>query len=113
MASDRSETVCTTRRRLLSVPLVGTSGWLSGQFDSTRRDGSSDESLSTHLDERVPGLLDRYDVPGASIALIENGEVTWSGAYGSADPAEARPATEGTPFRVESITKSITAWGVC
>ncbi|WP_233710812.1 serine hydrolase domain-containing protein [Natronococcus pandeyae] len=73
---------------------------------------SADESLSTHLDEHVPNLLDRYDVPGASIALIEDGEVTRSGAYGSADPAEGRPATENTPFRVESITKSITAWAV-
>nr|WP_257719848.1 serine hydrolase domain-containing protein [Natrialba magadii] len=32
--------------------------------------------------------------------------------YGSADPAEGRPATEDTQFRVESITKSLTAWAV-
>lgn len=112
MASDRSETVSTTRRRLLSASLVGAVGGLSWQFGSAMRDGSSDELLSTHLDERVPELLDRYDVPGASIALIKDGEVTWTGAYGSASPAEGRLTNEDTPFQVQSFTKSITAWGV-
>lgn len=112
MASDRSDTVSTTRRRLLSTSLVGAASGLSGQFGSIIREVSADESLSAHLDERVPDLLDRYDVPGASIALVEDGEVTWSGAYGSADPTEGHPATEDTKFRVESITKSITAWAV-
>ncbi|MDG5820566.1 serine hydrolase domain-containing protein [Natronococcus sp. A-GB7] len=112
MPSDRSEAAPITRRRLLFAPLTGAAGGLSTQFGSARRDGSSTELLSVHLDERVPGLLDRYGVPGASIALIEDGEVTWSGAYGSADPAEGHPMTEDTPFRVQSITKTVTAWGV-
>lgn len=86
-----------------------TAGERSEQFGSGTREVSTDKSLSTHLDERVPNLLDRYDVPGSSIALVENGEVTWTGAYSSASPAERRPTNEDTPFRVQSITKSITA----
>ncbi|MDQ2052185.1 serine hydrolase domain-containing protein [Natronolimnohabitans sp. A-GB9] len=112
MTLDRSETASTTRRGLLAVPLVGAVGALSGQFGAVIREVSADEPLSTHLDEHVPDLLDRYDVPGASIAVVEDGEVTWSGAYGSASPAEGRPMSEDTPFRVQSITKSITAWAV-
>ncbi|RQG95645.1 serine hydrolase domain-containing protein [Natrarchaeobius oligotrophus] len=112
MGSNHAETVTTTRRRLLSVPLVGVSGGLSGQFGSTRNTAESGKSTPTYLDRRVPDLLDRYDVPGASIALVEDGEVTWSGAYGTADLAEERPTNENTPFRVQSITKSVTAWGV-
>ena len=112
MGSDQSKAVTTTRRRLFSVPLAGVGGGLFGQFGSTRRVAEPGESIPTYLDRRVPDLLDRYDVPGASIALIEDGEVTWSGAYGTADLAEERPVNENTPFRVQSITKSITAWGV-
>lgn len=112
MGSNYAKTVTTTRRQLLSAPLVGVGGGLSGQFGSTRNAAESGESIPTYLDQRVPDLLDRYDVPGASIALIEDGEVTWSGAYGTADLAEERPTNENTPFRVQSITKSVTAWGV-
>ena len=110
MESDRAEEITATRRRLLAASLVG--GGLLGQFGFATTAGASDESLPEHLDGRVPDLLGRYDVPGASIALIEDGEVTWSGAYGSADPAEKRQMTVDIPFQVQSVTKSITAWGV-
>ena len=112
MGSSRSDVVRTTRRRLLSIPLAGIGGGLSVQFGSTRSVAAPGKSIQTYLDRRVPDLLDRYDVPGASIALIEDGEVTWSGAYGTADLAEGRPTNETTPFQVQSITKSVTAWGV-
>ncbi|MFP9062030.1 serine hydrolase domain-containing protein [Natrialbaceae archaeon A-chndr2] len=112
MGSNHAETVTTTRRRLLSIPLAGVGGGLFGQFSVTRNVTGSGEFTPAYLDQRVPDLLDRYGVPGASIALIEDGEVTWSGAYGTADRAEERPTTENTLFRVQSITKSVTAWGV-
>ncbi|SDK58429.1 serine hydrolase domain-containing protein [Natronorubrum texcoconense] len=112
MGSNYAEPVTTTRRQLLSAPLVGVGGGLSGKFGSTRNIVEPGEPTPTYLDRRVPGLLDRYDVPGASIALIKDGEVTWSGAYGTADLTEERPTNENTPFRVQSITKSVTAWGV-
>ena len=112
MGSNHAETVTTTRRRLLSVPFAGVGGELSEQFASTRSVAEPGESIPRYLDRRVPDMLDRYDVPGASIALIEGGEVTWSGSYGTADLAEERPTNQNTPFRVQSITKSVTAWGV-
>ncbi|MCU4753548.1 beta-lactamase family protein [Halobacteria archaeon AArc-curdl1] len=112
MGSNHAETVTTTRRRMLSVPLAGVGEGLFGQFAGTRNVTGSGESTSAYLDQRVPDLLDRYGVPGASIALIEDGEVMWSGAYGTADLAEERPTNENTLFRVQSITKSVTAWGV-
>ena len=112
MTSDGSKPVSATRRGFLSAPLVGATWGHSGQFDFALRETPLGDSLSTLLDERVPDLLDRYDVPGASIALVTEGGVTWRGAYGSAAPAEGRSTTEDTPFRVQSITKSITAWAV-
>lgn len=70
------------------------------------------QNATVHLDEHVPELLSLYDIPGASIALIKNGEVTWSGQYGYQDVEEGKPVTSDTFFRAESITKSVTAWGV-
>ena len=68
--------------------------------------------ISTYLDDRIPELMDLYNIPGASIDLIQDGEVTWSEGYGYQDLEEGKPVTSDTLFRAESITKSVTAWGM-
>jgi CubicO group peptidase (beta-lactamase class C family) len=50
-------------------------------------------------------------VPGAVIALIADGAPVWIGAFGMADPAAGLAMTADTLFRVESISKPVTAWG--
>ena len=37
------------------------------------------------LDRKVPKLLEGYGTPGASIALVSNGELAWARGYGWAD----------------------------
>ncbi|WP_265109904.1 serine hydrolase domain-containing protein [Halosolutus halophilus] len=100
-----------TRRRYLGFAGAGLAGPIAGSLGPGSGDTSAD-SLPAHFDDRVPELLDRYDVPGASVALVQGGELTWTGAYGEADPEAGRSTTDDTPFRVQSITKSVTAWGV-
>ncbi len=70
------------------------------------------DTFSTHLDERVPALMKKYDIPGVSMALIQDGELVWSAAYGYADLAQEREMTVDAVCRAESISKSVTAWGV-
>jgi CubicO group peptidase (beta-lactamase class C family) len=48
---------------------------------------------------------------GAVVVLIEGGAPVWTGAFGMADPATGRPMTPDALFRVESISKPVTAWG--
>ena len=50
-------------------------------------------------------------VAGAVVVLIENGAPVWTRAFGMADPAVGRPMTTDALFRVESISKPVTAWG--
>lgn len=64
------------------------------------------------LDERIPALMKDYDIPGVNIALVQKGKTTWSKAYGYADLDKGRKMTTDTFCRVESISKSATAWGV-
>lgn len=70
------------------------------------------EVFAARLDERVVELMQAYDVPGAAISLVRGGEVVWSGAYGYANLATGRSMTVETVNRAESISKSVTAWGV-
>ncbi len=74
--------------------------------------GASLEDFTTYLDERIPNLMGRYDIPGIIVALVREGEPAWAGAYGYAELAEGRKMTTDTYCRVESISKPVTAWGV-
>ncbi|NOZ37956.1 MAG: beta-lactamase family protein [Gammaproteobacteria bacterium] len=73
---------------------------------------NSIEVLSDYFDRHIPRLMKLYDVPGLSVALVRNGELAWSAAYGYADPEHNRKMTIDAIYRVESISKSVTAWGV-
>jgi len=45
------------------------------------------------------------DVPGASVAVVQNGNVTQQLNYGVADQATERPVTDSTIFQLASATK--------
>ncbi len=74
-------------------------------------DGDLDAFTAT-LDAEIPRMMETYDVPGIVVALVDGGDVVWSDAYGMADIATGRPITTGDVVRAESISKSVTAWGV-
>jgi len=69
-------------------------------------------NFSLYLDREVPGLLARYQLPGAAIALIEGYEAVTINAWGQADSTAGRAVGPNTLFNVASISKSVTSWGV-
>jgi CubicO group peptidase (beta-lactamase class C family) len=70
------------------------------------------DTFTAYLNRRIPFLMDRYGVPGVSIALVSGGELVWSGAYGYADLENETRMTVNAICRAESISKSVTAWGI-
>lgn len=76
------------------------------------RQEESINEFTAYLDGRITKIMKNYDIPGVSIALIHDGEMVWSNAYGYADIKKGRKMTVDTVCRVESISKSVTAWGV-
>ncbi|MCX6145393.1 MAG: serine hydrolase [Ignavibacteriales bacterium] len=64
------------------------------------------------LSHSVDPLFSEYSAltsPGASVAIIKNGEVIYSKAYGMADLETRTPATTYTNYRLASVTKQFTA----
>src|SRR5690554_1954129 len=70
------------------------------------------DEFKAHMDERVPALMKLYGIPGCNIALVQDNEIVWTEDYGYADVASGRALTVDTIMSVQSITKSVTAWGV-
>jgi hypothetical protein len=55
-------------------------------------------------------LLGQHKVPGASLAIIQNGEIVATYGYGVAQPN--RPVTPRTRFQAASISKTFNALAV-
>lgn len=68
--------------------------------------------FTTRMETRLPALMQRHGVPGLAIAVLRDGQPVWTGYFGLADPETGRPVGSDTLFRVESISKPVTAWGV-
>lgn len=68
-------------------------------------------SLGERLSLTIPERMARDDVAGIVAVVLEDGAPVWTRAFGFADPAMGRPMTEDAVFRVESISKPVTAWG--
>ncbi|MFZ5352395.1 MAG: serine hydrolase domain-containing protein [Bacillota bacterium] len=64
------------------------------------------------LDKAMIRLMRMYDVPGAVMAIINNGKVTFTKAYGLSDVENNISMDIDTVFQVASISKPVTAWGV-
>ncbi len=70
------------------------------------------QTMPELLEETILKLMDVYDIPGVSVALVSGGELVWNQGFGWADSEEGTPMTGVTRCRVQSISKPVTAWGV-
>jgi CubicO group peptidase (beta-lactamase class C family) len=68
--------------------------------------------FAQHLDDYVPDRLAALNLPGASIALIENSQLVATRNFGFADVEKKIALADDTLFQIASISKSVAAWGV-
>ncbi|NNM32424.1 MAG: serine hydrolase [Gemmatimonadetes bacterium] len=66
-----------------------------------------EDTPSWSIEER----MEHYDVPGVSIAVIDEGRIVVAKGYGLADLAEERAVTATTLFQAASISKPVAALG--
>lgn len=95
---------------LIMLMLVGMVGVIPQSSVSAQDAGAGIDVAA--IDAYVGDMMAMYDVAGASIAIVKDGEVFHSAGYGirNADTGEA--VTVDTQFAIGSISKSFTALGV-
>lgn len=64
------------------------------------------------LEGEIPRLVEAAGVPGLSAALVLNGELAWTGAFGLADAATGADVTNATVFQAASLSKQVFAYAV-
>src|SRR5262249_7841753 len=61
------------------------------------------------LDDLIAREVKDKNIPGLSIALVDDQTVVWSKGYGYQDAEKKTPATSKTVYRVGSVSKPISA----
>lgn len=79
---------------------------------SAQEKPKSVEQFVEEIDKKIPQMLEDFSIPGAAIAIIENGEIVLQKGYGFADIENGVKVDLQTGFNVGSISKSVAAWGV-
>lgn len=59
--------------------------------------------------DSVPETMEKGDVPGAAIALVDGRGVLWAQGFGRTDGRGKKPVTSDTPFLICGLSKLITA----
>lgn len=93
--------VAAVRRLWLIVLVLGsiTPGLGASETDSRRQ----------QIAAVVEAQMQRYQVPGVSVALIDNFQVAWTAGFGQRREGENSPVEAKTLFQAASISKPITA----
>lgn len=73
---------------------------------------ASMDEFTSHLDNRIPVIMNDYNIPGANILMVKSGKIVWNKAYGFANIDKKIKMSNENYFRVQSISKSVTAWGI-
>ena len=67
---------------------------------------------TAQLEQDLPELMKKADVPGLSIAIIRNGAVVWHHAFGVKNSTTKEPVTDYTVFEAASLSKPVFAYAV-
>src|SRR6478609_5045505 len=72
---------------------------------------SADRPTFDAIDTYIERHMDRLNIPGASLAIVEGDQIVHVRGFGQARLGGAAPAPQ-TPFFIGSTTKSLTALAV-
>lgn len=99
---------------LILVAPLAVAGQEPGAADFIRAiEGAQGESSENGLgDLTIEQLMERFHVPGISVAVIRDSEVHWAKGYGVADVETGAPVDTETLFQAASISKPVAAMAV-
>lgn len=69
-------------------------------------------SNGNSLDEKINSVIKKYDVQGASYAIIKDGQVESIHNMGYANVKQKKKVEDNTAFKIASISKTVTAYTV-
>lgn len=84
-----------------SLPIYADNGFSINVFE--------DEADKQFIDQSINQFMQRYDIPGLSIAIARQDEILFAKGYGFADTDKKVPVNIIHKFRIASLSKPITS----
>jgi CubicO group peptidase (beta-lactamase class C family) len=99
---------------LITVILIGTASPQVSQAQSLGKTNSLKSQSSpknfkkrfARLETQLEDLRNLLMIPGMSAAVVKDQKLVWARGFGFADLEKRIPATENTPYRIASLTKT-------
>ena len=70
-----------------------------------------DDPTQPPIELTLQQFMQKYNIPGLSVAIIDNYKIAWAGAFGVKEPGGTEPVTTSTLFQAGSISKPVAAVG--
>ena len=99
------------QRRSAQVNIIASGFEISGLGDADLTGTEPltvDESVIGELEAYVTDALERFGIPGAAVAVVQNGEVVYEGGFGVKSMGGGEPITAETNMMIGSTGKSLT-----
>lgn len=81
-------------------------------LNDTLKNGMSDISELTPMDRSIEKFLKKWEIKGASLAIMRNDSLVYAKGYGWADAGDSVRMEPGNILRMASVSKLITATGI-
>lgn len=62
----------------------------------------------SEINEEIKALMEKYELPGVTVAIVRNEKLIYINCYGVQDPETRAPVQNNNLFRIASISKPIT-----
>jgi len=79
---------------------------------TTKSNSQIQNTIIQNLRKQIPNMMKQVDVPGLSIAVIQNGEIAWMSGFGVTQIGTTDSVTEKTMFEAGSLSKPVFAYAV-
>lgn len=67
-----------------------------------------DQAMAKELDDHIPPAMQKAGIPGAAMAVVQNGKVVYLRAFGVKELGKPQPVTPDTQMMIGSTGKSLT-----
>ncbi|MND93850.1 putative penicillin-binding protein PbpX [compost metagenome] len=91
-----------------AIGLIAIMGGLADKADAQATQVAKTDDKAAAIEQLVQGEMASRRIPGLQLAIVRNGEIVFTGAYGQSDLETAKPVTDRTVFGVNSISKAFT-----
>lgn len=99
------------QRRQSQITVISSGHRITGMEDTDLtgvEPRAVDEEISGALEAYIDALMPQFRVPGAVVAIVQDGEIVYTGAFGVRELGQDQPMTVDTHMMIGSSGKSLT-----